>query len=86
MPQDQTERGGAAMAMHHLLAGGWVAQIIHTAAELGLADHFGGEAQDVASSHAVIGCRAEISRADVPITPDHHRPLSLRGGNRFSCP
>ena len=49
MPQDQTERAKAAMAMHHLLGGGWVAQIIHTAAELGLADHFGEEAQDVAS-------------------------------------
>jgi DNA-binding HxlR family transcriptional regulator len=49
MPQDQTERAQAAMAMHHLLAGGWVAQIIHTAAELGLADHFGEEAKDVAS-------------------------------------
>jgi hypothetical protein len=35
--------------MHHLLAGGWVAQIIYTAAELGLADHFGEGAQDVAS-------------------------------------
>jgi hypothetical protein len=55
MPQDQTERGGAAMAMHHLLAGGWVAQIIHTAAELGLADHFGGEAQDVASLASATG-------------------------------
>jgi DNA-binding HxlR family transcriptional regulator len=49
MPQDQTERAEAAAAMHRLLAGGWVAQIIHTAAELGLADHFGEEAQDVAS-------------------------------------
>jgi len=38
-----------AMAMHHLLAGGWVAQIIHTAAQLGLADHFGEKARDVAS-------------------------------------
>jgi len=45
MPQDQTERAEAAAAMHRLLAGGWVAQIIHTAAELGLADHFGEEAQ-----------------------------------------
>jgi O-methyltransferase domain/Dimerisation domain len=49
MPQDQTERAEAAMAMHHLLAGGWVAQIIHTAAQLGLADYFGEEARDVAS-------------------------------------
>jgi hypothetical protein len=49
MPQDQTERAEAAMAMHHLLAGGWVAQIIHTTAQLGLADHFGEEAKDVAS-------------------------------------
>jgi DNA-binding HxlR family transcriptional regulator len=49
MPQNQTERGEAARAMHRLLAGGWVAQIIHTAAELGLADHFGEEAKDVAS-------------------------------------
>ena len=49
MPQDQTERAEAAVAMHRLLAGGWVAQIIHTAAELGLADHFGEEDQDVAS-------------------------------------
>ena len=49
MPQDQTERTEAATAMHHLLAGGWVAQLIHTAAELGLADHFGEEAKDVAS-------------------------------------
>lgn len=49
MPQDQTERAEAAMAMHHLLGGGWVAQIIHTAAQLGLADHFGEEARDVAS-------------------------------------
>jgi hypothetical protein len=49
MPQDQTERAEAAATMHRLLTGGWVAQIIHTAAELGLADHFGEEAQDVAS-------------------------------------
>jgi len=49
MPQYQTERGEAAWAMHRLLAGGWVAQIIYTAAELGLADHFGEGAQDVAS-------------------------------------
>jgi hypothetical protein len=49
MTQDQTERAKAALAMHHLLAGGWVAQIIYTAAELGLADHFGEEAKDVAS-------------------------------------
>lgn len=49
MPQNQTERGEAARAMHRLLSGGWVAQIIHTAAELGLADHFGEEAKDVAS-------------------------------------
>ena len=49
MTQDQTERAKAALAMHHLLAGGWVAQIIYTAAELGLADHFGEDAQDVAS-------------------------------------
>lgn len=49
MPQNQTEHGEAARAMQRLLAGGWVAQIIHTAAELGLADHFGEEAKDVAS-------------------------------------
>jgi DNA-binding HxlR family transcriptional regulator len=49
MPQNQTERAEAARAMHRLLAGSWVAEIIHTAAELGLADHFGEEAQDVAS-------------------------------------
>src|SRR5215468_7469532 len=49
MPRNQTERGEAARAMYRLLAGGWVAQIIHTAAELGLADHFGEEARDVAS-------------------------------------
>jgi hypothetical protein len=49
MPQNQTERGEAARAMHRLLAGGWVAQIIHAAAELGLTDHFGEEAKDVAS-------------------------------------
>src|SRR5262245_30518019 len=48
MPRNQTERGEAARAMYRLLAGGWVAQIIHTAAELGLADHFGEEARDVA--------------------------------------
>ena len=35
--------------MHRLLAGSWVAQIIHAAAELGLADHFSEEAKDVAS-------------------------------------
>jgi orsellinic acid C2-O-methyltransferase len=49
MPQNQTERGEAARAMHRLLAGSWVARIIHAAAELGLADHFGEEATDVAS-------------------------------------
>ena len=49
MPQNQTERAGTARAMNRLLAGGWVAQLIHTAAELGLADHFKAEAQDVAS-------------------------------------
>jgi hypothetical protein len=49
MQQNQTERGEAARAMHRLLAGGWIAQIIHTAAELGLADHIGEEAKDMAS-------------------------------------
>ena len=49
MPQNQPERGEAARAMHRLLAGSWVAQIIHAAAELGLADHFSEEAKDVAS-------------------------------------
>jgi orsellinic acid C2-O-methyltransferase len=49
MPQDQTGRAEAAAAMHRLLAGSWVARIIHTAAELGLADHFGDEVKDVAS-------------------------------------
>jgi DNA-binding HxlR family transcriptional regulator len=49
MPQNQTERAEAARAMHRLLAGSWVAEIIHTAAELGLADHFGEQPQDVAS-------------------------------------
>jgi hypothetical protein len=55
MPQNETERGEAARAMHRLLAGGWVAQIIHTAAELGLADHFGEEAKDVASLASATG-------------------------------
>jgi O-methyltransferase domain/Dimerisation domain len=50
MAQNQTERGEAARTMHRLLAGGWVAQVIHTAAELGLADHFRhDEAKDAAS-------------------------------------
>jgi len=49
MPQNQSERGEAARAMHRLLAGGWVAEIIHAAAELGLADHFSEEPKDVAS-------------------------------------
>jgi DNA-binding HxlR family transcriptional regulator len=49
MPQVETERAEAAAVMHRLLAGGWVAQIIHTAAEIGLADHFGEEDRDVAS-------------------------------------
>ena len=49
MPQEQTERSADAAAMHRLLAGSWVAQIIYTAAELGLADHFGEEPQNVAS-------------------------------------
>jgi DNA-binding HxlR family transcriptional regulator len=49
MPREQTERVEAAAAMHRLLAGGWVAQIIHTTAELGLADHFAEEATDVAA-------------------------------------
>src|SRR5215469_4001140 len=50
MPQDQTERAEAAAVMHRLLAGSWIARIIHTAAELGLPDHFGeDEAKDVAS-------------------------------------
>jgi len=49
MPQDQTEPPEAAAVIHRLLAGGWVAQIIHATAELGLADHFGEEAADVAT-------------------------------------
>jgi hypothetical protein len=49
MPQEQTERAAAAAAMHRLLAGSWIAQIVRTAAELGLADHFGEEPQDAAS-------------------------------------
>jgi DNA-binding HxlR family transcriptional regulator len=63
MPQEQTERAQAAMAMHHLLAGGWVAQIIHTAAQLGLADHFGEEPKDVASlASATAAHPASLSR------------------------
>jgi hypothetical protein len=34
MPQNETARGEAARAMHRLLAGSWVARIIHAAAEL----------------------------------------------------
>jgi hypothetical protein len=63
MPRDQTERTAAAAAMHRLLAGGWIAQIIHTTAELGLADHFGEEAQDVVSlAHATATNPPSLSR------------------------
>jgi hypothetical protein len=63
MPRDQTERAEAAAAMHRLLAGGWIAQIIYTAAELGLADHLGEAGQDVASlASATSAHPASLSR------------------------
>jgi hypothetical protein len=46
MPREQTKRVEAAAAMHRLSAGGW---LIHTTAELGLADRFAEEATDVAA-------------------------------------
>lgn len=57
MPQDQPQSADAD-AMERLLAGAWVAHIIQAAAELGLADHLGGEAQDVASLAAATATHA----------------------------
>src|ERR1700704_182622 len=48
MPSDQTTRADASAAMMRILAGGWVAHIVHTAAEIGLADQFDQDAKDVA--------------------------------------
>jgi hypothetical protein len=57
MPPDQTQSADAD-TMERLLAGAWVARIIQAAAELGLADHFGKEAQDVASLAAATDTHA----------------------------
>jgi len=49
MPSDESMRADASAAIMRILAGGWVAHIVHTAAEIGLADHFDQNAKDVAS-------------------------------------
>src|SRR3984893_8261676 len=76
------------MAMHRLLAGGWVAQIIYTAAELGLADHLGEAAQDVASLASATAthppCLSRLLRALAAIgvvheTDDHRYTLTPLG-------
>jgi len=48
MPLNQTDRA-AAIAMAQLLNGAWIARVIHTAAELGIADHLGENPQDAIS-------------------------------------
>lgn len=46
MASDKSPNADATATIKRLLAGGWVAQIIQAAAELGLADYFGDDAQD----------------------------------------
>jgi O-methyltransferase domain/Dimerisation domain len=58
MPSDQTTNTEAAAEMERLLKGAWVAQIVQAAAELGLADHFGGKAQDATSLASATGTHA----------------------------
>ena len=49
MSSDRTTCADASAAMMRIMAGGWVAHIVHTAAEIGLADHFDQDAKDPAS-------------------------------------
>lgn len=48
MPPHQTDRNEA-IIMAQLLNGAWIARIIHTAAEIGIADHLGDDARDAVS-------------------------------------
>jgi hypothetical protein len=48
MPPNQTDRA-ATIAMAQLLNGAWIARVIHTAAELGIADHLGEHPRDAIS-------------------------------------
>jgi hypothetical protein len=57
MPPNQTQSADADTLVR-LLSGAWVAQIIQAAAELALADHFGKQAQDVASLAAATATHA----------------------------
>jgi hypothetical protein len=58
VPQDATKQTAAAAAMVHLLEGAAIARIVHTAAELGLADQLGDAEHDAASLAGMIGCHA----------------------------
>src|SRR5262245_24769607 len=48
MPPNLTDRA-ATIAMAQLLNGAWIARVIHTAAELGIADHLGEKPRDAVS-------------------------------------
>src|SRR5690242_6716821 len=48
MPSDQIDRT-AAMTLAQLLNGAWIARVIHTAAELGIADHLDDIPRDASS-------------------------------------
>jgi len=48
MPLNQTDRA-AAIAMAQLMNGAWIARVVHTAAELGIADHLDESPRDAAS-------------------------------------
>ncbi len=49
MPSNQIEHVEAAATMARLMGGAWIARIIHTAAEIGIADHLDDRPQQVSS-------------------------------------
>ena len=88
MGSDQMAQAEAAATMERLLAGSWVAHIIQTAAELGLADHLGDNPKDVSSladataTHAPSLARLLRALAAVGIVHengDRHYTLTLLG-------
>lgn len=88
MPSGQAEHGGAADAMMHLVMGSSVARLIHTAAELGLADCLDDAGTDAASLAQATGTHApslvRLMRALAAVgivqeTADRHYKLTPLG-------
>jgi hypothetical protein len=87
MPPNQTDRA-ATIAMAQLLNGAWIARVIHTAAELGIADHLSENPRDAISLADAMALHApslaRLLRALAAIgvvheTEDHHYTLTPLG-------